>query len=315
MSYERLGASTKAKSLSAELPRANVLGVGVHALDLDLAAQLVLDAIAGGRKGYVCVTGIHGIVQATRDPQFRRALDSAYLVVPDGMPTVWVGRMQGYAKMDRVFGPDLFLEVCKRSVETGSSHFLYGGNPGVAEKLEQNLRAWFPSIRVAGTDTPPFRPLSSAEGRSLQEKLRRASPDILWIGLSTPKQERFMAEYLPLLPCKIMIGIGAAFDYHTGRLKDAPRWVKRSGLQWLHRLCQEPKRLWKRYLVNNSLFLTKLALQVSGVKRYELSHKNAATAPLTHHRQSSPLQESRIREIHQLATRHAAMPPSSRPKA
>ncbi|MGC2184094.1 MAG: WecB/TagA/CpsF family glycosyltransferase [Terriglobales bacterium] len=280
MSSEKLVASTKAKSPYADLPRANVLGVGVHALDLDRAARLVLEAVDARHKGYVCVTGVHGVTQARRDPKFRRVLESAMLVVPDGMPTVWVGRWQGHRQMERVFGPDLLLEVCRRSVATGRTHFLYGGKPGVVEDLEYNLRHWFPGIQIVGTFTPPFRDLSTSESSRLQQQFAKVPPDIVWVGLSTPKQERFMAEYLPYLDCKVMLGIGAAFDLHTGRLKDAPAWAKRAGLQWFHRFCQEPSRLWKRYLINNSVFLVNILLQLSGIKRYQLTHLEADSSTI-----------------------------------
>jgi len=254
-----------------KLPRANVLGVGIHALDLDQAVRVVMNAVGNREKGYVCVTGVHGVTQARRDPDFLRVLESALLVVPDGMPTVWVGRWQGHHQMGRVFGPDLLLEVCRNSVSAGSTHFLYGGKPGVAQRLEENLRHWFPDIKMLGAFTPPFRDLSLSEQTQLQEKIAELSPDIIWVGLSTPKQERFMAEYLPRLNCRVMLGVGAAFDLHTGGLRDAPPWVKQAGLQWMHRLFQDPSRLWKRYLVNNSAFLIRISLQLSGIKRYELN--------------------------------------------
>jgi N-acetylglucosaminyldiphosphoundecaprenol N-acetyl-beta-D-mannosaminyltransferase len=250
--------------------RANVLGVGVHAVNLVRAAEMIDAAASRNAKGYVCVTGVHGVMEAQRNPDFKRVLDSAMLVVPDGMPTVWVGRWEGYNEMGRVFGPELMLEVCRKSVESGRTHFLYGGKPGIAEELKTNLENWFPGIQIKGTYTPPFRLLTSEEKRELQGQLQNAAPDIIWIGLSTPKQEQFMAEYIDSLHCKIMIGVGAAFDIHTGRVKDAPRWIKSSGLQWLHRLCQEPSRLWKRYLVNNSGFVYCTAMQFAGFKRYEL---------------------------------------------
>ena len=281
MSSAKLVASLKPKAPYADLPRANVLGVGVHAVDLDLAADLVLDAVTARKKGYVCVTGVHGVTQAGRDPGFRRVLESAMLVVPDGMPTVWVGRWQGHRGMRRVFGPDLFLEVCRRSVNAGNTHFFYGGRPGVAQQLEENLRLWFPGIKTVGTFTPPFRDLSISEQIELRDRVAVLSPDIVWVGLSTPRQECFMADYLPCLDCKVMIGIGAAFDLHTGGLRDAPEWVKQAGLQWLHRLCQEPSRLWKRYLVNNSSFLVRIMLQLSGLKRYHLKPVQSWTDPET----------------------------------
>jgi N-acetylglucosaminyldiphosphoundecaprenol N-acetyl-beta-D-mannosaminyltransferase len=253
------------------MTRANVLGVGVHAVNLPLAAQMLEEAVASGRGGYVCVTGVHGVMEAQHNPRFKKILDDAMLVVPDGVPTVWVGRWEGFKNMGRVFGPELMLEYCRRSVVSGQTHFLYGGKPGIAEALQQNLERRFPGIRIVGTYTPPFRPLDESEKADLRARLSALAPDVLWVGLSTPKQEMFMAENIGSLNCKVMVGVGAAFDIHTGNVKDAPQWVKDAGMQWFHRLCQEPSRLWKRYLFNNSEFLVRIALQFTGIKRYELT--------------------------------------------
>jgi N-acetylglucosaminyldiphosphoundecaprenol N-acetyl-beta-D-mannosaminyltransferase len=253
-----------------ECARANVLGVGVHAIDMAGAVALIQDALAEGRKGYVCLTGVHGVMEAQRDAGFQKALDQALLVAPDGMPTVWVGRAQGHAQMSRVYGPDLMREICRESVGQRTRHFLYGGKSGVAETLRNNLEAWCPGIRIVGTHTPPFRPLLPDEQKEIEGKIDRCNPDIIWVGMSTPKQERFMEENLDRFTCGLMIGVGAAFDVHTGNLRDAPSWMKRAGLQWLHRLFQEPSRLGKRYLVNNPAFLWRIALQLTGLRRYEL---------------------------------------------
>lgn len=253
------------------LPVANVLGVGVHAVNMESAVACITGAIAGQHKGYVCVTGVHGVMEAQRDPQVRRALAESMLVVPDGMPTVWIGRLQGHQKMQRVFGPDLMLEVCERSVESGFSHFFYGGKPGVADELAATLTRKFPGMKIAGTYTPPFRPLSAIENLELQDRVKRLDPDIVWVGLSTPKQEKFMAESIAHLNCRVMIGVGAAFDLHTGKLKDSPPWIKSAGLQWLHRLYQEPSRLWKRYLINNLGFIARITLQLLKVRTYNLA--------------------------------------------
>lgn len=270
MNCASLAELPKANSPLRSLPRANILGVGVHAVDLSGAAHLIHLAIEKGQKGYVCVTSVHGVMEAQRDPEFRNILNRALLVTPDGMPTVWVGRLQGHSQMSRVFGPELMIEVCARSADNGIRHFMYGGNPGVADELAANLRRLFPKINIAGTFTPPFRPLSVSEQAVLERQVEAACPDIIWVGLSTPKQEMFMAANIGRLPCKVMIGVGAAFDIHTGRVKDAPAWVKKAGLQWAHRLCQEPRRLWKRYLVNNSTFLVALGLQLTGLRPYPL---------------------------------------------
>jgi len=264
-----LPAAARARHRAA-LPRANVLGVGVHAVDMAQAVDAIRAAIDGGRRGYVCVTGVHGVMEAQRDPELRSVFARAYLCVPDGMPTVWIGRGQGHRRMRRVFGPELMAEVCRISVERGYRHFLYGGGPGVAAQLAQRLVARFPGLSVVGAFTPPFRPLHAEEARALEVEVARCRPDVLWVGLGTPKQEHFMAEFLERLDVPLMIGVGAAFDFHTGRLRDAPPWMKQSGLQWLHRLAQDPRRLWKRYAVNNPAFLAAFCLQLAGVRHTRL---------------------------------------------
>jgi len=246
------------------MERANVLGVGVNAIDIGRAADRIDCALASGERGYVCVTGVHGVMEAQNDPEFKTILNHSLLTVPDGMPTVWVGKLQGFRSMKRVFGPDLMAEVCARSVQKSYTHFLYGGAPGVAKQLQCALLSRFPGINVVGIYTPPFRPLNELEFRQLKDMVAELNPDLFWVGLSTPKQEQFMAANIQRLSTKVMIGVGAAFDIHTGRLRDAPDWVKNFGLQWVHRLIQEPTRLWKRYLKNNPKFVWMVALQLAG---------------------------------------------------
>jgi N-acetylglucosaminyldiphosphoundecaprenol N-acetyl-beta-D-mannosaminyltransferase len=254
----------------SDLPRANVLGVGVSAINLDEALTLFQSWLGNGVRGYVCVTGVHGVMEAQKDANFRRILNQSLLTTPDGVPTVWVGKLQGFRNMGRVFGPDLMNDVCRWSAQTGYTHFFYGGRPGVAEQLKSAMTDRFPALRVVGTYTPPFGPLNHEEETRLQDIVSEIKPDVFWVGLSTPKQERFMAEYFPRLDTKIMVGVGAAFDLHTGLIKDAPDWIKRAGLQWLHRLVQDPARLWKRYLVNNPKFLWKITLQMTHLSDYSL---------------------------------------------
>jgi N-acetylglucosaminyldiphosphoundecaprenol N-acetyl-beta-D-mannosaminyltransferase len=261
--------------------RANVLGIGVHAVDIDAAVATIAHAITTRTRGYICAAGVHGVIEAQRDLALREIYSRALLVVPDGMPTVWMGRLQGLRDMLRVFGPDLMLAAFASPALHGCSHFLYGGNEGVAEQLQAMLRRRFPQARIVGRYTPPFRPLNDAESASLCETVAIAKPDITWIGLSTPKQERFMAEYLPRLQTTVMIGVGAAFDFHTGRLKDSPAWVKQMGLQWLHRLAQEPKRLGKRYLTNNPRFLVRAFLQLTGIRRFPLNGQPVGAHPVS----------------------------------
>jgi N-acetylglucosaminyldiphosphoundecaprenol N-acetyl-beta-D-mannosaminyltransferase len=251
-------------------PRINILGVGVHALNMPLSLKLIDEAIHAKRKGYITVTGVHGIMEAQHDDALRSIFNHSFLTTPDGMPTVWLGRAQGQPDMQRVYGPDLMMELCAASVQKGYRHFLYGGNDGVAGDLQMALEARFPGLQVVGTFTPPFRPLNPEEEADLKAQVSQAQPDICWIGLSTPKQERFMAEYLPKLDVTLMAGVGAAFDIHTGRMKEAPRWMMKCGLQWLQRMMQEPRRLAGRYLVNNPKFVFKSLCQLAKLKKYSL---------------------------------------------
>lgn len=246
----------------ASLPRANVLGVGVHAVDMEMAVRESERLLAGQAKGYVCLTGVHGVMEAQRDPALRAVLNGAFLCLPDGMPTVWVGRRQGHRQMQRVYGPDYMLEMCQRRRGCGYRHFLYGGAPGVVERLKTRLQLHMPWLQIVGTYTPPFGPLSREQEGELLESVALTKPDIFWVGLSTPKQERFMAEYCDRLEIKLMAGVGAAFDLHAGLRRDAPDWVKRIGLQWLHRLGQEPRRLAPRYFRHNPRFLWEIYRQM-----------------------------------------------------
>jgi N-acetylglucosaminyldiphosphoundecaprenol N-acetyl-beta-D-mannosaminyltransferase len=252
------------------IERVNVLGAGISVINLPAALAAIGDAVRARRKGYICVTGVHGVMEAQADAALRRILNQAFLCTPDGMPMVWTGWLRGHREMSRVYGPDLMLAVCAWSETSGCRHFFFGGAPGVAEQLRDNLMKRFPNLQVVGCYTPPFRPLNAEEEKQLQAMVRAAPPDILWVGLSTPKQEKFMAEFLPRLDVTLMIGVGAAFDFHSGRVKQAPRWMQRTGLEWFYRLCQEPGRLAQRYMRNNPLFVVKIAGQLCGLKKYPL---------------------------------------------
>jgi N-acetylglucosaminyldiphosphoundecaprenol N-acetyl-beta-D-mannosaminyltransferase len=250
--------------------RHNVLGVGISVINLETALQAIQAAVAERRKGYVCVTGVHGVTEAQTDPEFRRILNHAFLNTPDGMPMVWLGRWRGFRQIDRVYGPDLMAAVCEASRSSGATHFLYGGGPGLADELKVCLERKFPGIRVVGTYSPPFRALNEVEAQDLARRVAEVRPDYFWVGLSTPKQEKFMAEYLPQLETMVMFGVGAAFDFHAGRVRQAPRWIQRSGMEWFYRTCQEPRRLWWRYFRNNPLFLWRITGQLLGFKKYTL---------------------------------------------
>ncbi len=252
-----------------EIDRVNVLGVGVSVLNQDRAREFLFEKLREGQRGYVTVTGVHGVSEAQDDETLRTIFNRAMLVTPDGMPMVWMGRLQGKPEIERVYGPDLMLNLCHHSVAHGFKHFLYGGVPGVAEELRSNLEQRFPGLRVVGTYCPPFRRLNDKELSDLQQMVAASQPDFFWVGLSTPKQERFMAQHISVLPqAKIFIGVGAAFDLLIGRVRQAPKSMQKAGLEWLFRLTQEPKRLWKRYLVNNPLFIMRAGKQLLKVRKY-----------------------------------------------
>ncbi|MDR1191423.1 MAG: WecB/TagA/CpsF family glycosyltransferase [Verrucomicrobiales bacterium] len=255
--------------MTAPIANFNVLGVTVSAMNLTAATDAVLDAVRRRRKGYVCVTGVHGIIEAQDDPEFLRILNGAFLNTTDGMPLVWLARhYRADRDISRVYGPDLMLAVFAAAEHEPVTHFFYGGVDGVAEQLKACLLQKFPDSNIVGTYCPPFRPLTVAEADELVVTVSGLKPDIIWVGLSTPKQERFMAEFLPRLDTTLMFGVGAAFDFHSGKVSQAPRWMQRHGLEWLHRLCSEPRRLWKRYLLNNPRFLYRITGQLLGLKKY-----------------------------------------------
>jgi len=220
----------------------------VHAVQIPgVVAQIQLWIQSGAEGRYVAVTGMHGIAESRNDSEYRRALDSADLVVPDGMPLVWLGRWHRHPLKRRVYGPELMETFCR---ETGAAyrHFFYGGGPGIAEQLAGTLHKRH-GIVVVGTYCPPFRPLTPEEQREVVSYVKKGSPDVLWVGLSTPKQEKWMHENRNQFSVPVMLGVGAAFDFNCGATRQAPAWMRENGLEWLFRLSTEPQRLWRRYLV------------------------------------------------------------------
>ena len=208
-------------------------------------------------------------MQGHERPEVRAALNGADWVTPDGMPVVWALRALGAGGVGRVYGPDLMVALSELSAARGYRQFYVGGAPGVAESLARALAARFPGLSVAGTAAPPFRPLAAAERGALVAQINAAQPHIVWVGLGSPKQDLWMAEYRPDLAAPLLVGVGAAFDFLTGRQRQAPRWAQRSGLEWLFRLASDPVRLWRRYVVYNPRFILQLALQLAGLRRYD----------------------------------------------
>ncbi len=238
--------------------RVQILGSSVSAINMEQACSVVMEAVAARQKGYVCFGGVQLLTEAYEHADYRELLERALLVTPDGMPLVWLGRLQGRRHMTRVYGPDLMLKICAATVAAGRTHFLYGGNPGVAAELKATLEKRFPGIRIVGTHCPPFRPLNAAEEAEVIQQIGSAQPDIIWVGLGSPKQDRFMRDYLPKLDTTVMLGVGAAFDFLTGRVRQAPGWMQRIGMEWAFRVCCEPRRLAGRYFRNNPLFVWRL---------------------------------------------------------
>lgn len=249
--------------------RVNVLGIGVHAQTMAQAVARIGGWIERRTPAYVCVTTVHGVVESQRDPALKAIHNAAGMVTADGMPLVWLCRAHGHAA-ERVYGPDLMLEVCAASPARGWRHFLYGTTDAVLDRLAANLQARFPGLCIAGRYAPPFRPLDDREDAAIVERINAARPDIVWVGLSTPKQECWMAAHLGRVTAPVMIGVGAAFDFHAGTKRQAPRWMRRNGLEWLFRLASEPRRLAHRYLVFNPLFLGLLAQQALGIRDFPL---------------------------------------------
>lgn len=226
----------------------DILGVRVSAVNMAMALQRLSNLVEEGTSNYVCVTGVHGVIESQGNAELLNIHNNASLVTPDGMPTVWSGKWAGAHWMSRVYGPDLLLAVCENGLQRGWCHYFYGGSPGVAETLAARLVARFPGLQVAGWESPPFRSLDDSDLEAVAQRLRPLEPDFVWIGLSTPKQEQVASQLSHIWPGPIFIGVGAAFDFHAGLKRQAPPVVQRLGLEWLFRMVTEPRRLARRYL-------------------------------------------------------------------
>ena len=236
-------------------PRVDILGVGVSAVDPERAVAEMSRWIKEGERHYVCVTGVHGIMESQDDPSLIDIHNRSGLTVPDGMPTVWAGHYAGFKDMQRVYGPDLMPSFVAAGVGQGHKHFLYGGAEGVAELLAAKLREKFPGVEIVGTYCPPFRPLTDDEETEVAAMINDSGANVVWVGLSTPKQERWMDRMTDRLDVNVVAGVGAAFDINAELASRAPKLLQRLGMEWLYRLVKEPRRLAKRYLKNNPRFI------------------------------------------------------------
>jgi len=250
-------------------PRLSLLGVRVSAFALAAAVTDMQQAIAGDRRVYASTCPVYTLMQGHERPEVRAALNGAEWVTPDGMPVVWALRLRGARAAGRVYGPDLMAALSQAATTHGQPQFYLGGAEGVAEALAHTLAQRYPGLVVAGTYTPPFRDLTSEEEAAMLDRLNASGAAVIWVGLGSPKQDLWMARYRPHLRAPLLIGVGAAFDFFTGRQRQAPRWMQRSGLEWLFRLASQPGRLWRRYLVYNPKFLWHFSLQLAGLRHYD----------------------------------------------
>jgi N-acetylglucosaminyldiphosphoundecaprenol N-acetyl-beta-D-mannosaminyltransferase len=250
--------------------RVNVLGVGVSPINMSMALEELSRWIAQRDRQYVSVCNVHSVMECRRDPRLRAIVNAAGMTTPDGMPLVWLARLSGQRQVSRVYGPDLMLAELQSSLTTGHRHYFYGGRPGVADRLAAAMSTRFPGVRIAGTFAPPMGTAQELCTQEAAAAINAAAADIVWVGVSSPKQEFWMACMRPLLQAPVLIGVGAAFDFHSGTVAQAPGWMQRAGLEWLFRLLTDPRRLWRRYLIDNPWFLFELGRQKLGLKRFTL---------------------------------------------
>lgn len=245
---------------AAAVPQApesvRVLGVDLALTDYDATMDWIDDMISARQQGYVAVAATHTVMASAEDPELRAAIDNAALTVPDGQPLVWAMNALGHDLSHRVYGPELMDQACARAAELGHRIYLYGGrNEGALYQLTLNLRRRHQGLKIVGGHCPPFRPLSDEEQADIVTEINRSKADVVWVGIGVPKQEKWMAQMRPRLEAPVLVGVGAAFDFHAGLVPQAPPWMQQSGLEWVYRLGHEPKRLWRRYLRYNPRFV------------------------------------------------------------
>ncbi|PKM93717.1 MAG: glycosyltransferase [Firmicutes bacterium HGW-Firmicutes-1] len=245
----------------------NIFNVHVNCTDRKTLLKDIQDMVHKKQASYIAFTNVHVIVTAMKNEQLRKTLNEADRVAPDGMPLVWLGKFLMKSGVERCSGPDIMEEVMKVSNVNGYSHYFYGSTEDTLSRLQQELSIKYPKLKIAGSYSPPFRELSKEEDQIIVNEVNRLSPDFIWVGLGAPKQEIWMKKHKKLINRGVMMGVGAAFDFHAGSIKRAPHWMQKVGFEWLFRLIQEPKRLWKRYFITNLVFL--YSLLTKGVKLEE----------------------------------------------
>jgi len=249
-------------STPAPPPRAEILGVPLAVSDYEQVMDWMDAVVACGARGYLTAAAVNLVMSAREEPATMAAVLGATLAVPDGMPLVWALRALGHARATRVYGPDLMLGFCARAAASGTPMYLYGGrDEGALELLTARLRERFPGLRIAGGFSPPFRELTQAEEQRVVADIDASGAQVVWVGTGQPKQERWMHRMRPELQAPLLVGVGAAFDFHAGLVPQAPRWMQRAGLEWSYRLAREPRRLWRRYARYNPAFVAGFARQ------------------------------------------------------
>ncbi len=245
-----------------------VVGMEIARVDYTEALDRIDAMVATKTKGYICVAPVHLVMLAEERPDLRSAIDKASFTVPDGMPLVWAMRCLGHGHQSRVYGPELMARACERAARSGTRMYLYGGrNEGALVQLTLNLRRRYPGLRIVGGWSPPFRPLTAEEESTVIADINRSEADIVWVGTGQPKQELWMAQMRPHLQAPVMVGVGAAFDFHAGIVAQAPHWMQVCGLEWTYRVYREPRRLWRRYLRYNPRFVAGFARQYAQHRR------------------------------------------------
>lgn len=257
-----------------------IIGTRIDAVTWTEALDRISEWARNRESRYVCICNVHSVVTASLDERFAATLNHADMATPDGAPIAWALRRIGFTKQQRINGPDLMLKYCELAARTGEKVFLYGGQQSTLDILTSKLSAQFPGLQIAGAYSPPFRPLTEEEDAAIVERINQSGAGTVWVSLGCPKQETWMEAHKSKIHA-VMIGVGAAFDYHAGTIHRAPRWMQRFGLEWLHRLSAEPRRLWKRYLITNSIFITRIP---KSIIEHRLP-KDTETSPLPDSRQ------------------------------
>lgn len=252
------------------MKRIDILGSKINSTNMkEVLSNIGKFIESNSSTNYICVSNVHTVVTGMNDADYRNVTNSAFMAIPDGMPLSWVGRHRGCENMSKCSGPDVMEKLFELSEKTGYTHYFYGGSQETLDKLSEKLKIKYPKLNVVGMYSPPFRELTKSEDEDIVNKINELKPDVIWVGLGAPKQEKWMYKHVESIKSSIMLGVGAAFNFHAGTVKRAPLWMQNHGLEWFYRLVKEPRRLWRRYLVTNTLFIISLIKYKQKEKQYE----------------------------------------------